>query len=155
MMDVRIILLIIMGVSLISWVIYSFYKYQREVKERLSGMGLIGQISCETCGNTYELAGKELFKTGFVKSKKVARKKVKPGYLIKEAEYSSYAKRIFCPQCKKKTYGKVLNLRELQEKAKPVTLSLAVTCFLRMTLGGMVIMAGMAVAMRLVDYIYK
>ena len=112
-MDLETIALIAMGGCLFLWLVVNFIITLHNVRIAKAA-GLTVQVQCEKCGTIYEVTGKEATRPAMVKYKKSSRTHISNGSFVNTQNYSHYAKKFHCPCCDKKTYGKVLDIQELQ-----------------------------------------
>lgn len=112
-MDLETIALIAMGGCLFIWLIVNFIITFHNIRNAKSA-GLTVQVPCEKCGTIYNVTGKEATRPAMVKYKKSSRTRIRNGAFVNTQNYSHYAKKFHCPCCDKKTYGKVLDIKELQ-----------------------------------------
>ena len=75
-----------------------------------------------------------------VKYKKSSRTHISNGSFVNTQNYSHYAKKFHCPCCDKKTYGKVLDIQELQYEGQDSTIKELGKGFLRMVIGCTIIL---------------
>ena len=134
------IVLILMGVSLLLWVIFCAVQMFRSAGAITVGLGVIGQIKCEKCHNQYQVQPAEFNKSPIAKSRSVTKTKIQGGALVNRPTYHYFAKKFYCPYCKKRVYGEVLNIKELQDAALPGTMSAALRWLLIMFCGGILIL---------------
>ena len=75
-----------------------------------------------------------------IKYKKSSRTHISNGAFVNTQKYSHYAKKFYCPCCDKKTYGKVLDIQELQYEGQDSTIKELGKGFLRMVIGCTIIL---------------
>ena len=100
----------------------------------------VSDVQCEKCGTIYEVTGKEATRPAMVKYKKSSRTHISNGAFVNTQNYSHYAKKFHCPCCDKKTYGKVLDIQELQYEGQDSTIKELGKGFLRMVIGCTIIL---------------
>ena len=91
-MTVRFMITAVMGVLLLGWVIFCGVQFIFQDRRRIAGADFIGQAKCEKCGTEYTVSPQE-FNKGI----------------------AYYAKKFYCPCCKKREYAQVLNINEINE----------------------------------------
>ena len=149
-MDLETIALIAMGGCLFVWLVVNFIITLHNVR-KAKAAGLTVQVQCEKCGTIYEVTGKELdtlvdtawkqaTRPAMVKYKKSSRTHISNGAFVNTQNYSHYAKKFHCPCCDKKTYGKVLDIQELQYEGQGSTIKELGKGFLRMVIGCTIIL---------------
>lgn len=107
--------------------------------------GVKGQVRCETCGTIYEVDASELSKYWGEKSKKVTKTKRTGPVLVREPEYKYYAKKVYCPHCKRTIYAEVLNINEITGKLQKSLFRIGIRTFIQMAIGGFLIMMIMSI----------
>ena len=138
-MDLETIALIAMGGCLFVWLVVNFIITLHNVR-KAKAAGLTVQVQCEKCGTIYEVTGKEATRPAMVKYKKSSRTHISNGAFVNTQKYSHYAKKFYCPCCDKKTYGKVLDIQELQYEGQGSTIKELGKGFLRMVIGCTIIL---------------
>ena len=138
-MDLETIALIAMGGCLFVWLVVNFIITLHNVR-KAKAAGLTVQVQCEKCGTIYEVTGKEAIRPAMVKYKKSSRTHISNGAFVNTQNYSHYAKKFHCPCCDKKTYGKVLDIQELQYEGQGSTIKELGKGFLRMVIGCTIIL---------------
>ena len=138
-MDLETIALIAMGGCLFLWLVVNFIITLHNVRIAKAA-GLTVQVQCEKCGTIYEVTGKEATRPAMVKYKKSSRTHISNGAFVNTQNYSHYAKKFHCPCCDKKTYGKVLDIQELQYEGQDSTIKELGKGFLRMVIGCTIIL---------------
>ena len=138
-MDLETIALIAMGGCLFLWLVVNFIITLHNVRIAKAA-GLTVQVQCEKCGTIYEVTGKEATRPTMVKYKKSSRTHISNGAFVNTQNYSHYAKKFHCPCCDKKTYGKVLDIQELQYEGQDSTIKELGKGFLRMVIGCTIIL---------------
>ena len=138
-MDLETIALIAMGGCLFLWLVVNFIITLHNVRIAKAA-GLTVQVQCEKCGTIYEVTGKEATRPAMVKYKKSSRTHISNGSFVNTQNYSHYAKKFHCPCCDKKTYGKVLDIQELQYEGQDSSIKELGKGFLRMVIGCTIIL---------------
>lgn len=138
-MDLETIALIAMGGCLFLWLVVNFIITLHNVR-KAKAAGLTVQVQCEKCGTIYEVTGKEATRPAMIKYKKSSRTHISNGAFVNTQKYSHYAKKFYCPCCDKKTYGKVLDIQELQYEGQDSTIKELGKGFLRMVIGCTIIL---------------
>ena len=73
------------------------------------------------------------------------------GAFVHQRDYRYYARKFLCPQCGKKHYAQVLNIRELNEKMTRPALQIGIRWMLIMVIGGVLVMAVAGIPLYFVD----
>lgn len=139
-MIASIVVLIVMGILLLSWVILCFVLCMKRNKKIVENSDFDVKLKCEKCGMEYTAPAKDITKTFLSKSKSVTKTKLEGPILINKPKYSYYSKKFFCPNCNKMEYAKVLNIDTLQEKIIKSTSKSYIKCFVMMIIGGLIIL---------------
>lgn len=139
-MVASIVVLIVMGVLLLSWVILCFVLCMKRNKKIIEISDFDVKLKCEKCGMEYTAPAKDITKTYLSKSGSITKTKIKGPMLIDKPKYGYYAKKFFCPNCNKMEYAKVLNIDTLQEKIIKSTSKSYIKCFVMMIIGGLIIL---------------
>lgn len=150
-MDVRFIIVIVMGVLLIGWVIFCGIQFIRYSRNLVAGSGFIGHVECEKCGHRYDVSAAEFTESCVSKSRSVSKTRRKGMILVKRPEYSYFAKKFYCPNCGKKRYGKVLNINEIQDATLRPSLKAGARWLIIMCVGGLIIMAAASIPMHFAE----
>lgn len=107
-----------------------------------------GHIKCEICGTEYEVSAGEFTKSIMAKSVRTTKTRIQNGAFVNRPHYSYYAKKFSCPHCRKRRYGQVLNINELQEKMLKPSIRAGVKWLVFMAVGGVLILGVFLVPMR-------
>ena len=142
-----VILLIVMAVVLLLWVIFCAISFIRHSRDVMVSKDFIAHVQCEKCGMHYDVSASDFSKSFVSKYKSVTRTKVEKGALINRPHYSYYAKKLYCPKCKKKRYAQVLNVNELNYMMEKPMLQSGLRWLLIMVIGGAIILAIAAIPM--------
>lgn len=139
-MDIRMIIIILMAVALLVWVIFCGIQFIHHSKDVVAGVNFIGHVECETCKTKYDVSAAEFVKSYIAKSRSVTKTEVKGSMLINRPNYSYYAKKFYCPHCKKKRYAQVLNINEINDLSLKPALKTGLQWLLIMFIGGLIIL---------------
>ncbi len=139
-MVASIVVLIVMGILLLSWVILCFVLCMKRNKKIVENSDFDVKLKCEKCGMEYEAESKELMKTFFSKSRSTTKTQAMGPVLVNNPKYSYYSKKFFCPECNKLEYAQILNLNEVQDKILKSTLKSYIKFFAMMIIGGLIIL---------------
>ena len=150
-MDARFIITLIMGVLLMSWVIFCAVRFFQSAAEMIIKSGLTGHVKCEKCGTEYDVSAEEFTKSYMVKSKSMTRTQVSGAAFVNRRTYSYYAKKFFCPCCGRRQYAQVLNINELGSQMEKPTIRNGIRWLIFMLIGGVLIMAVMSITMHFAD----
>ena len=107
-----------------------------------------GHIKCEICGTEYEVSAGEFTKSIMAKSVRTTKTRIQNGAFVNRPHYSYYAKKFSCPHCRKRRYGQVLNINELQKKMLKPSIRAGVKWLVFMAVGGVLILGVFWVPMR-------
>ncbi|HIQ99672.1 MAG TPA: hypothetical protein IAB23_08395 [Candidatus Scybalocola faecavium] len=150
-MFLRMILVTIMGILLLGWVIFCGIQWIRQGKRAVFYGDFTGHIKCEKCGREYTVSGPEFAKGSMVRSKSTVSTGIKGGMMIRQRKYSYYARKFHCPFCKKRVYGQVLNINELQGHMTAPAVKAGIRWLILMCVGGFLIMAVMGIFINFAD----
>lgn len=139
-MDTRIIIIILMAIALFVWVIFCDIQFIRHSKDVVVGVNFIGHVECEICKTKYDVSAEEFTKSYVGKSRSTTKTKAKIGMLINRPSYRYYAKKFYCPHCKKKRYAQVLNINEINNMSLKPVLKTGLQWLLIMFIGGLLIL---------------
>lgn len=151
-MDIEVILIIIMAALLLFWVIFCVCFMLRRILKDAARADMKAQVQCESCGSTFEVPWKEAVHISMTKTRSTTKTKVQDGALVSKPVYSSYAKKFYCADCEKKTFGQVLNLEEMQESIRSFIRKEACRGLVRMVAGGLAILIVMQIPMHFADH---
>lgn len=146
-MGLEVIIIIIMAVILLLWVIFCGCFIFHRISKATSRIGFKAHVQCEKCGFIHDVSSEEATHSYMTKFKSTTKTKIQHGAFVNQPVYSSYAKKFYCPNCGKKTYGQVLNLEEIQDIVKtPQTKELSKGLAM-LVVGGLVILIFMQIPM--------
>ena len=146
-MDTEVIIIIIMAAILLFWIIFCVCLMLRRISKVISRSNLKAHVQCEKCGCIFDASLKEATHSPFTKTKSTTKTKIQGGAFVNKPVYSSYAKKFHCPNCGKKTYGRVLNLEEIQDSLRVPRTKEIVKGFAMMLIGGITIVILMQIPM--------
>ncbi len=150
-MSARLVVTLIAGSLLLLWVMICAAKFWTRSKELMIEIGTIAHVKCENCGTQYDVAAAEYAQMGISRTASKTRTKLKGVAMVNEPEYHYYAKRFYCPHCKNKCFGQVLNIGEIQSKSRGPFLQAGIQCLIMMVIGGMIVFAVSSVPMHFVE----
>lgn len=154
-MVASIVVLIVMGILLLSWVILCFVLCMKRNKKIVENSDFDVKLKCEKCGMEYTAPAKDITKTFLSKSRSVTKTKLEGPMFINKPKYSYYSKKFFCPNCNKMEYAQVLNIDTLQEKIIKITSKSYIKCFAMMIIGGIIILIVTSIPMAVLNNIQK
>ena len=111
----KIMITAVMGVLLLGWVIFCGVQFIFQGRRRIAGADFIGQAKCEKCGTEYTVSPQEFNKGIMTKTRSLTKTQVYRGAFVDTPHYAYYAKKFYCPCCKKREYAQVLNINEINE----------------------------------------
>ena len=132
---------------MLGWIIFCAIQYIRNSKKLIARSDFKGHVRCEKCGTVYEVSPKEFTNSYMVKSQSVTKTKRKGIAFINKPVYKYYAKKFYCPHCKKKMYAQVLNINEINVQMQAPSMKIGIRWLILMFVGGLVIMAAMSIPM--------
>lgn len=147
-MDIRTILLVLLFFVLLGWVVFWGVQFFRSGVKVVADGEFTGHIKCEICGTEYEVSAGEFTKSIMAKSVRTTKTRIQNGAFVNRPHYSYYAKKFSCPHCRKRRYGQVLNINELQKKMLKPSIRAGVKWLVFMAVGGVLILGVFWVPMR-------
>ena len=150
-MGLEVIIIIIMAIILLLWVIFCGCFIFHRISKATSRLDFKAHVQCEKCGLIYDVSSKEATHSHMTKFKSTIKTQMQNGALVNRPVYSNYAKKFYCPNCGKKTYGQVLNLEEIQDIVKTPQTKEVCRGFIMMAVGGIVILILMQIPMYFAD----
>ena len=139
-MNTSAIVLIVMGVTLLGWVVACAVHFLRSGRALLCASGLTAHLTCESCGSTFDLPAGELADTWFSKSASVTRTRREGAALVDEPTYRSFAKKVACPQCGERAWAQVQNVNEINASLRGAYLASGLKHIGLMLAGGFLIL---------------
>ena len=139
-MSASVIVLIVMGVTLFSWIIACAVHFVRSGRVLLRTSGLTAHLTCESCGSTFDLPAGELADMWFSKSASVTRTRREGAALVDEPTYRSFAKKVTCPQCGERVWAQVQNVNEINASLRGAYLASGLKHIGLMLAGGFLIL---------------
>ena len=146
-MDARFVITLIMGILLLSWVIFCGIQFFRSCAEMTIRSGLTGHVKCEKCGTEYDVTAAEFTKSHMSRSRSMTRTQVDGAAFVNRRTYTYYAKKFFCPCCSRKRYAQVLNINELSTQMEKPGIRAGIRWLIFMIAGGVIIMSVMSIPM--------
>ncbi|MGN0153639.1 MAG: hypothetical protein ACI4A3_04260 [Lachnospiraceae bacterium] len=150
-MDIEIILIIIMAVLLLSWTIFCVCSIFWRSSKELSKADFKVHVQCQTCGAIFDVTPKEAMRITMTKTRSTTKVKRQGAVVVSYPEYSKYEKKFYCPDCDKKTYGHIYNLREMQKSMRTPITKEVLKGFAKMIIGGLTILMLMQIPMYFVN----
>lgn len=144
-MTIRILLLILMGVLLLSWIMGVAIYFLVTENKKLKKGDFIFQVECEKCGTIYNATCNQVVGVGMSKQRSVSKTKVDGPVLSNTPNYHYYSKKVQCPHCQKKEFGQILNINEYQNNTKSIVMKDGVRAFILMGVGGFMILCLMKI----------
>ena len=147
----RWVILSVMVVVLLVWILFCAVQIVRSGRDMAVREDFIARVKCEKCGTEYEVKAEEFSGSHMVKSISTFRSGIQNGAFVHQRDYRYYARKFLCPQCGKKHYAQVLNIRELNEKMTRPALQIGIRWMLIMVIGGVLVMAVAGIPLYFVD----
>lgn len=139
-MTVRFMITAVMGALLLGWVIFCGVQFIFQGRRRIAGADFIGQVKCEKCGTEYTVSPQEFNKGIMTKTRSLTKTQVYRGAFVDTPHYAYYAKKFYCPCCKKREYAQVLNINEIDRDMRKTTVKIGLHWLAMMFIGGMLIL---------------
>lgn len=146
-MSASVVVLIVMGIALLSWVIGCAVHFLRGGRVLFRASGLTAHLTCESCGATFDLPAGELADTWFSKSASVMRTRREGAALVDEPTYHSFAKKVTCPQCGERAWAQVQNVNEINASLRGTYLASGLKHIGLMVAGGFAILLAARLAL--------
>ncbi|MGI6007072.1 MAG: hypothetical protein ACOX8E_06220 [Ruminococcus sp.] len=146
-MDIRFILTLVMGVLLMTWIVFCGISFIRHARIVTADAGFVARVRCEKCKTQYEVSAEDFSKSLVSKFRSVTRTKLTNGMFISRPRFSYYAKKFCCPCCKKKRYAEVLNINEINDSMLKPSLKAGIRWLVIMCIGGAVILIATGIPM--------
>ena len=150
-MMIKSILVIIMCVLLLGWVIFCAVQFIRHSRKVVAGGDFTGHVKCEKCGTEYDVSPAEFTESSIVKSRSVSKTQFKKGAFVDRPRYRYFAKKFYCPNCKRKRYAQVLNVNEINDLMLVPSVKTGLRWIITMVIGGMIIISVMQIPMYFAD----
>lgn len=145
------IVLMVMGVTLLAWVVSCGVMAVRRLRSSASRSGLVAQATCGTCGARFDVDAAELARTFVSKSRSVTKTRCRGAALVDEPRYQRFSKKVWCPHCGAQRWASIENVNELNERLRPELMRVGIRCLLVMAVGGFIILGAASVAMGFAD----
>ena len=146
-MDNEMILIIIMGAAMLIWVIFCVFFMLHRILKSAMRSEFKARVQCEKCGTVFDASAKEAMRISMTKTKSTTITRVQGAALVNRPDYISYAKKFYCKNCGKKTFGQVLNLEEIRTGLKAPVTREALKGLAMMIIGGLAIIIVMQIPM--------
>lgn len=128
---------LLLFIWLIINIIYVFRKIRNIIREKNKDITLV--VKCEKCKNEHNATIDELLSTYM--SKNISRTmSAEIGVLgASVTKYYYFAKKIYCPTCKKKTWSEIKDYNKLAIKNTKIMMPLLLKCLGSLLIGGAII----------------
>lgn len=146
-MDIGVIVIIILAAALLLWVIFCTCLMFYRISKASARSDFKAHVQCEKCGCIFDVSAKEAMHISMTKTRSTTRTKIQGGVFVNRPVYSGYAKKFYCSNCGKKTYGQVLNFEEIQDKLRAPRTKEILRGFVMMVVGGLAIIIIMQIPM--------
>ncbi|WP_428260593.1 hypothetical protein [Gallibacter sp. Marseille-QA0791] len=150
-MDARFVIMMMMGVLLMGWVVFCGIQFIRHSRNLVAGASFTGHVKCEKCGTEYEVSAAEFTESYASKSRTVTKTKLRGAALVNRPEYRYFAKKFYCPSCRRKRYAQVLNINEIQDVMLKPSLKAGARWLIIMCVGGIIILAVASIPMHFAE----
>lgn len=133
-------ILILMGLLLMSWVIFCGIQVFRISRSAFAENNIKIHAKCEKCGREYEVTAADFAMSYGVKYKSVTRTRMRGIAAVNEPQFTYYAKKLYCPYCKRRKYAQIINLNEIQDTSVSSIVKAGKKWMAAMVAGGVLIL---------------